>query len=501
MSDDSLKKPDEGRLIDYLLNESSPQERIEIENLCQRHSEWNEMKEGLVRTLGLLDEACKQPLEETAGDMSLDPARIKILEDLVRGSGEDEKAGGKSVPKDESAESKLFSKPIFWGPLAAAACAAFLAGYPSFFDEPESEVVAGTQLRDNEKTPDSKVGYSPSSLKKQENIVLMKANSHDTVAKDSPFGGAAQPETRKGKTKQTESLQSVDDQLINLSTDGANSILAKRTKEEVVALNKSIDEDASQISLADAFSLPPAVEPSPTSGSSPAMIGRSALAAPPAPSDAIHQTSPAPPLPVGEELERKAASLANLDKRAFSFSDGKENADNQKLQEIDAATESNLRAESVSSPILPQEVEGIIPSAGALQSLDEIVELESTLPATRRSKPDSWKALFRQPGRCLLFSEEGEALGWVESSQAIGTTCDLRRVGDVRQGKRFTLPSGQFQLRYAGPSGSVVILSGELKKKRTDKGFEGTYEFSAEKAWWLDGNEVRQPLPIEELSR
>ena len=501
MSDDSLKKPDEGRLIDYLLNESSPQERIEIEDLCQRYSEWNEMKEGLVRTLGLLDEACKQPLEETDGDMSLDPARIKILEDLVRGSGEDEKAGEKSIPKDESAESKLFSKPIFWGPLAAAACAAFLAGYPSFFDEPESEVVAGTQVRDNQKTPNSKGDYSPSSSKKQENIVLMKANSHDTVAKDSHFGGAAQPEIRKGKTNRTESLQSADDQLINLTTDGANSILAKRTKEEVVALNKSIDEDASQISLADAFSLPPAVEPSPTSGSSPAMIGRSALAAPPAPSDALYQITPAPLLPVDEQIEQTAAPLTILDKRAIAFSDGQGNADNQNLQEIDAVTESNLRAESVSSPIPSQEGEDTIPSAGALQSLDEMVDLESSLPATRRSKPDSWKALFRQPGRCLLFSEEGEALGWVESSQAIGTTCDLRRVGDVRQGKRFTLPSGQFQLRYAGPSGSVVILSGELKKKRTDKGFEGTYEFSADKAWWLDGNEVRQPLPIEELSR
>ena len=478
MSDDSLKKPDEGRLIDYLLNESSPQERIEIEDLCQRYSEWNEMKEGLVRTLGLLDEACKHPLEETDGDMSLDPARIKILEDLVRGSGEDEKAGGKSIPKDESAESKLFSKPIFWGPLAAAACAAFLAGYPSFFDEPESEVVADTQVRDNEKTPNSKGDYSPSFSKKQENIVLMKANSDDTVAKDSPFGGAAQPEIRKGKTKQTESLQSVDDQLINLTTDGANSILAKRTKEEVFALNKSIDEDASQISLADAF-----------------------LAAPPAPSDALYQITPAPLLPVDEQIEQTAAPLTILDKRAIAFSDGQGNADNQNLQEIDAVTESNLRAESVSSPIPSQEGEDKISSAGALQSLDEMVDLESSLPATRRSKPDSWKALFRQPGRCLLFSEEGEALGWVESSQAIGATCDLRRVGDVRQGKRFTLPSGQFQLRYAGPSGSVVILSGELKKKRTDKGFEGTYEFSAEKAWWLDGNEVRQPLPIEELSR
>jgi hypothetical protein len=47
----------------------------------------------------------------------------------------------------------------------------------------------------------------------------------------------------------------------------------------------------------------------------------------------------------------------------------------------------------------------------------------------------------------------------------------------------------------------VVILSGALDKKTSERGFEGTYEFTAEKAWWLDQNEVRQALPIEELSR
>jgi hypothetical protein len=129
------------------------------------------------------------------------------------------------------------------------------------------------------------------------------------------------------------------------------------------------------------------------------------------------------------------------------------------------------------------------------------LNFSSEILANRRARPSSWTALFRQPGPCLLFTEDGEALGLVESSQAVGKKCNLRRVRDIRQGKRFTLSPGAFQLRYTSPRGSVVILSGALDKKTSERGFEGTYEFTAEKAWWLDQNEVRQALPIEELSR
>ena len=62
--------------------------------------------------------------------------------------------------------------------------------------------------------------------------------------------------------------------------------------------------------------------------------------------------------------------------------------------------------------------------------------------------------------------------------------------------------------------GSVVILSGELKRKAELKALEseeaesgskgsrdGDYEFEAKEAWWLDQSEVRQALPVNELAR
>ena len=58
MNEDKPKKPDEGRLIDYLLNESSPEERAEVEKLCGESTEWQEAKKELEGTLGLIEDAC-----------------------------------------------------------------------------------------------------------------------------------------------------------------------------------------------------------------------------------------------------------------------------------------------------------------------------------------------------------------------------------------------------------------------------------------------------------
>ena len=82
MNEDNSKKPDEGRLIDYLLNESSPEERAEIERLCREMPEWQEAKMQLGGTLGLIEDACKLSVPEIQEEMKLDSGRIKELEAL-----------------------------------------------------------------------------------------------------------------------------------------------------------------------------------------------------------------------------------------------------------------------------------------------------------------------------------------------------------------------------------------------------------------------------------
>ena len=132
----------------------------------------------------------------------------------------------------------------------------------------------------------------------------------------------------------------------------------------------------------------------------------------------------------------------------------------------------------------------------------------------KRSKPGSWTDLVRKPASCFLFNKDGQALGQVMVSQSEGKTIRIRRIGEIRQGKRFILTPGQFELRFADQSGgSVVILSGDLKRgnlsnenaskeeEKSKRSNDGDYEFEAKDAWWLDQSEVRQALPVNELAR
>ena len=101
-------------------------------------------------------------------------------------------------------------------------------------------------------------------------------------------------------------------------------------------------------------------------------------------------------------------------------------------------------------------------------------------------------------------------------SQSEGKTIGIRRIGEIRQGKRFLLTPGLFELRFADQSGgSVVILSGNLRRgnlnlsganakeeeEQSKRSSDGDYEFEAKDAWWLDQSEIRQSLPIDQLVR
>jgi hypothetical protein len=130
----------------------------------------------------------------------------------------------------------------------------------------------------------------------------------------------------------------------------------------------------------------------------------------------------------------------------------------------------------------------------------------------KRSKPASWTALVRKPRVCFLFNKDGQALGEVVVTKSEGKISGIRRMGEIRQGKRFLLTPGQFELRFTDQGGSVVILSGKLKREKnlsddeapeakSKSSRDGDYEFEAKEAWWLDQNEVRQALPVNELAR
>ena len=150
----TAKSPDEGRLIDYLLNESSPEERAEVERLCSQHAEWNKAKMALESTFGLIEDACKQPAIEIEGDMQLDANRRQELEALR--SDKLFQTMEQSQKETETEERPLAFKPAVWAPLAAAACAAFLVWASESTDqETPEEKLATADLEPAEKVEEN----------------------------------------------------------------------------------------------------------------------------------------------------------------------------------------------------------------------------------------------------------------------------------------------------------------------------------------------------------
>ncbi|MDC0157735.1 hypothetical protein OAK38_08235 [Verrucomicrobia bacterium] len=497
MNEDNSKKPDEGRLIDYLLNESSPEERAQIEGLCGESTEWQEAKKELEGTLGLIEDACKRPAPEIQEEMKLDSGRIKELEALH--SGQSQEGEEQEAKEPESDGRTLLFKPAIWAPLAAAACAALLVWGPGqSLEEQTEEQLATAQSIEKEKIGESQGEALATDAKRESadpDIELDKQADLDllTVAAIEPVP-ADFDELGSAQALELEAL------------DEANRVLGKRSREDVAKLQSRIAKDAESISLADAFS---------SGRSNGAGIG----SAPPAAVQAL----PAP-VTSSEGLSPSVAS---------NFSDDDVPAVNSaavltKERSVEVVAETELLALGNNDKLdsVPTQRDGLkivdrfeagVDKEFSRKSLSReaksaaVSDFSSSL---KRSKPGSWTDLVRKPASCFLFNKDGQALGQVMVSQSEGKTIGIRRIGEIRQGKRFLLTPGQFELRFADQSGgSVVILSGDLKRgnlsnenaskeeEQSKRSSDGDYEFEAKDAWWLDQSEVRQALPVSELAR
>ena len=536
MNENNSKKPDEGRLIDYLLNESSSEERVEIERLCRENTEWQKAKTELESTLGLIEDACKQPVTGIEGGMELDSKRRKELQALR--SGKLSETAEQTEEQTETEERILIFKPAVWVPLAAAACAALLVWAPDSMDrETPEEQLAAADPKPTEKTVRNQkppvIANDKATLRSGE---LASAKSDDAQADPSASIVSKGASLKESKDKSgVTGLELEEDSTIALlerrALDGANEVLNGRSASDVASLEKSIEKDVERISLADAFARPSSeidqLSPVTQSGTPPPQPGA------PAPSaTSPSSVSPSPRVASAKKVAENSAieEIASLTSEqepgggagaVFIAEQTKE------LESLDEAEKqlalSRTTADDRLAENKPQDL-----ALGFKINTDRGRELSATgqsaerkKPATfstagsqKRSKPSSWTDLVRKPSTCFLFNKDGQALGQVLVSQSEGKTSVIRRMGEIRQGKRFILSPGQFELRMTDQRGSVVILSGELKRKANLSTFDakegednsngsrdGDYEFEAKDAWWLDQSEVRQALPVNELAR
>ena len=530
MNESNSNKPDEGRLIDYLLNESSSEERMEIERFCGENPDWQKAKKELESTLGLIEDAGKQPVSEIEGGMELGPGRRKELESL--------RVGKITEPveqvdqKTETEERILIFKPAVWVPLAAAACAAVLVWAPGLMDQETTEeqlaAVPKTVEKIGKKEQSQAMAKGKATLRSEE---LGSARSDDGYS--DPSGSvelARLMEKSKGANLELEEDLTIA-VLERRALDGANAVLNDRFTSELDSLNESIANDVEKISLADAFAKPSAESanfsinsagsalppqqsapfqsiPAPVVSADPAVPLSKAVGDNPAIEEISPETSgQGPRVGVGADFAAETDSLDEEDKKL----------------ELKRATSDDLLASGERSYTLtqPQDLDaGFKIDTVRGRELSDNKKSAKTRKNNRfhsdfdqkRSKPLSWTTLVRKPSSCFLFNKDGQALGQVVVNQSAGKTSVIRRMGEIRQGKRFILTPGQFELRMTDQSGAVVILSGELKRKPSLSGDQaaeaestesrdGDYEFMAKEAWWLDQSEIRQALPINELTR
>ena len=536
MNEENSKSPDEGRLIDYLLNESSPEERAEVERLCSQHADWNKAKTALESTFGLIEDACKQPATEIEGDMQLDANRRQELETLR--SDKLSETAEQSQQETESEERPLAFKPAVWAPLAAAACAAFLVWASESTDQetPEEQLATADlepaeKVEENENLPATRIENA--TLRPEDREVAKK---EDAMAAPSPSVAIKEPRLQENQDGPAVEDPVVPNELIaNLgrrATQGADEVLGKRAFQDVDSLNQSFEKDAEKISLADSFAQP---APESASGNFPRDSGLAALRERPGVVAAGGSSTPAPvpsaPTIASAEKVSENQTIVEASKKsgkkgqgatlagfvaetttdleikdeAKSLAIGKEGGEGLALSYKLPASE--LKAEAGAERKRAAEL-----SSHPEKSYGKSPSLNSRL-SPKRSKPSSWTDLVRKPSSSFLFNQNGQALGEVAITQSEGKTSVIRRMGEIRQGKRFLLTPGQFELRMTDQLGSVVILSGELKRRAEFKDIDskeaesssngsrdGDYEFVAKEAWWLDQNEVRQALPVNELA-
>jgi hypothetical protein len=307
--------------------------------------------------------------------------------------------------------------------------------------------------------------------------------------------------------------------------DGANDVLNGRSARDITVLNDKVaqDDGTTTISLADAFAKP-------SSGIGDFSVASDSAALPPQPATPFKSiaaaVSPAPAVPSSIEDEDNP-TVARITSGISGQGPGQgAGLDNRKgLREL-AEDEKGLarrRADSddrltinKTQSLAADFTIGTVPRSELSANKDSTkTRKNSTLYSLvdqKRSKPASWTALVRKPRVCFLFNKDGQALGEVVVTKSEGKISGIRRMGEIRQGKRFLLTPGQFELRFTDQGGSVVILSGKLKREKnlsddeapeakSKSSRDGDYEFEAKEAWWLDQNEVRQALPVNELAR
>ena len=132
----------------------------------------------------------------------------------------------------------------------------------------------------------------------------------------------------------------------------------------------------------------------------------------------------------------------------------------------------------------------------------EAINPDKILNATIETKHDlnpegknSWQTLFKEPEESFIFSEKGDSLGKIKLVQSSVGEFVFKRTNWPNKNRSFLLEPGIYEIRLSQKQTGTIILEGSVEA--LDK--EQNYKFKISQAWELNKDEIRIPIPIENL--
>ena len=214
---------------------------------------------------------------------------------------------------------------------------------------------------------------------------------------------------------------------------------------------------------------------------------------------------------IKEMEEANFAALPDGRKLAASLSKAKKATDGNSsdlLLEKEGVGATDLAA-AFSLPV-PSSTSRISPDLGlnSLAAIErkrkapEAINPDKILNKTIETKDDlnpegknSWQTLFKEPEESFIFSEKGDSLGKIKLVESSVGEFVFKRTNWPNKNRSFLLLPGIYEIRLSQKQTGTIILEGSVEA--LDK--EQNYKFKISEAWELNKDEIRIPIPIENL--
>ena len=108
---------------------------------------------------------------------------------------------------------------------------------------------------------------------------------------------------------------------------------------------------------------------------------------------------------------------------------------------------------------------------------------------------NSWHKVIKEPDESFIFSEKGDSLGKIKIIESSAGGLVFTRTNWPNKNRSFILEPGTYEIRLSKKETGTIILEGSVEASAEEQ----KYKFKISEAWELNKDEIRIPIPIENL--